>query len=99
MAPATCRFCWPAAATNTANTSQATLKTTHRSANSSSPCCKNSAPKPIALAPAPERLTAWRRENMNNEMPYPKNAPGDFVVNDFECIQCCAPEHEAPDLM
>lgn len=36
---------------------------------------------------------------MSNEKPYPKNAPGDFTVNDGECIQCCAPEAEAPDLM
>src|SRR3954470_6664149 len=31
--------------------------------------------------------------------PYPKNAPGDFYVQDERCIACTAPEHEAPDLM
>ena len=35
---------------------------------------------------------------MSNE-PYPKNVPGDFVVNDCECISCGAPEAEAPDLI
>jgi hypothetical protein len=36
---------------------------------------------------------------MQSPEAYPKNAPGDFIVNDFECIQCCAPEAEAPTLM
>ena len=31
--------------------------------------------------------------------PYPKNAPGDFYVQDQCCITCEAPYHEAPDLM
>jgi len=31
--------------------------------------------------------------------PYPKNAPGDFFVGDGECIECRAPEQEAPQLM
>ena len=35
----------------------------------------------------------------NNTKPYYKNALGPFVVNDGECIACCAPEAEAPDLM
>jgi hypothetical protein len=30
---------------------------------------------------------------------YPDNAPGDFYVACDECITCCAPEQEAPDLM
>ena len=36
---------------------------------------------------------------MDNTKPYPKNVPGPFTVNDGECVACCAPEHEAPDLM
>jgi hypothetical protein len=31
--------------------------------------------------------------------PYPKNAPGDFYVENDCCITCEAPYHEAPDLM
>jgi hypothetical protein len=31
--------------------------------------------------------------------PYPKNAPGDFYVEDGCCITCEAPYHEAPDLI
>jgi hypothetical protein len=31
--------------------------------------------------------------------PYPKNAPGDFYVENNHCITCEAPYHEAPDLM
>ena len=31
--------------------------------------------------------------------PYPKNAPGDFYVENNCCITCEAPYHEAPDLM
>jgi hypothetical protein len=30
---------------------------------------------------------------------YPKNAPGDFYVEDGCCITCEAPYHEAPDLI
>jgi hypothetical protein len=30
---------------------------------------------------------------------YPKNAPGDFYVENDCCITCEAPYHEAPDLM
>ena len=36
---------------------------------------------------------------MNDIKPYPKNAPGCFIVADSYCIQCCAPQTEAPDLM
>jgi len=36
---------------------------------------------------------------MSENKPYPKNVPGDFIVNDCECISCGAPEAEAPDLM
>jgi hypothetical protein len=36
---------------------------------------------------------------MEEIKPYPKNVAGDFIVNDGQCIQCCAPEAEAPDLM
>ena len=35
----------------------------------------------------------------DNTKPYHKNVPGPFIVNDGECIACCAPEAEAPDLM
>ena len=31
--------------------------------------------------------------------PYPKNAPGDFYVENECCISCEAPYNEAPDLM
>jgi hypothetical protein len=30
---------------------------------------------------------------------YPKNAPGDFYVEDGCCVSCQAPYHEAPDLI
>lgn len=36
---------------------------------------------------------------MRRDIPYPKNAPGPFIVCANECIICRAPEHEAPDLM
>jgi hypothetical protein len=36
---------------------------------------------------------------MDDIKPYPKNAPGNFVVDDGYCIQCCAPQDEAPGLM
>ena len=36
---------------------------------------------------------------LDNSKSYPKNVTGPFIVNDGECIACCAPEHEAPDLM
>jgi len=36
---------------------------------------------------------------MDIKKPYPKSAPGPFVVNDGECIGCGGPELEAPDLM
>lgn len=32
-------------------------------------------------------------------LPYPKNVPGDFYVQNNHCITCEAPYHEAPDLM
>ena len=31
--------------------------------------------------------------------PYPKNAPGDFYVQNGYCLKCEAPYYEAPDLM
>ena len=30
---------------------------------------------------------------------YPKNCSGDFIVEDGNCMLCCLPEAEAPDLM
>jgi hypothetical protein len=40
-------------------------------------------------------------DSMSQELiqPYPKNAPGDFYVQNEHCIACEAPYHEAPDLM
>src|SRR4051794_10759855 len=31
--------------------------------------------------------------------PHPLNAPGDYYVVDGDCMACCAPEAEAPELM
>jgi hypothetical protein len=31
--------------------------------------------------------------------PCPKNAPGDFYIEDESCINCDAPHHAAPDLI
>jgi hypothetical protein len=36
---------------------------------------------------------------MNTPKAFRLNAPGDFYTEDQCCIACCAPEHEAPDLM
>lgn len=30
---------------------------------------------------------------------YKKNCDGDFIVEDENCMRCCLPETEAPDLM
>lgn len=35
---------------------------------------------------------------MKNE-PYEKNCAGDFIVEDGNCMLCCLPETEAPELM
>jgi hypothetical protein len=44
-------------------------------------------------------MSMKNKKDMGDIKPYPKNAPGGFVVDDGYCIQCCAPQAEAPDLM
>src|SRR3954451_17976408 len=58
---------------------------------------------PGSARPVARRRIRWARRNvvMAHEPipPYPKNAPGDFYVENDCCITCEAPYGEAPDLM
>jgi len=50
-------------------------------------------PAPPPMEPKP---FVWPREKLP---PYPKNAPGDFYVENECCIACEAPMRSAPDLI
>ncbi len=48
------------------------------------------------------RLSGWKtplkEEQTSERMPFPKNVPGDFYVEDGCCTSCGMPTTEAPEL-